>query len=188
MVGNARHRHPTNGFPALLAGERELQHPRQLHGVFEEAFEEIAESVQQHPFGMGRLEFHVVAQHRRELQRIHLAVMGPGGGIVFGSTVVGSTVIARAVFKGGFFGGVLGFSGGGARVGIASRPRPGGCISPQFGIAQLASGCFRFSLDPRGFRLPEQAPLQGIVLGVGSGPWHLDQNRNRIVPSSFSAV
>ena len=131
---------------------------------------------------MGRFELHVVAQHRRELQRIHLAVMGPGRGIVFVSTV-----IATAVFK-GFLGGVLGVSGGGTWVGITSRPRPGGCISPQFGIAQLSGGSLGFSLDPRGFRLPEQAPLQGIVLGVGSGPWHLELNRNRIVPSSFSAV
>ena len=77
VVGNARHRHPADGFAALLSGEGEFQHSGEFDGVLEEAFEEVAQA-KQHPFGMGGLELNVVAQHRRQLQRIQLAVVGPG--------------------------------------------------------------------------------------------------------------
>ena len=173
MVGDARHRDPANGFAAFLAGECELQHPRQLHGVLEEAFEEVSESVEKHPFGMGCLELHVVTQHRRELRWIHLAVMGPGRGIVFRSVV---------------FLWAFGFRCAVVWIGMATCPRSGGSISSQCGIAQFSSGSLGFSCDLREFRLPKQAPLQGVVLGLGSGPLHLRQKRNRIVPSSLAGA
>ena len=78
VVRDARHRYPPDRLAAFLAGEGELQHPGEFDGVFEEAFEEVAQAVEQHPFGMGRFELHVVAQHRCELQRVELAVVGPG--------------------------------------------------------------------------------------------------------------
>ena len=56
VVGDARHWHPADRFAALLAGEGEFQHPREFDGVFEKAFEEVAQAVKQHPLGMGRLE------------------------------------------------------------------------------------------------------------------------------------
>ena len=78
VVGDARHRHPPDRLAAFLTGEGELQHPGEFDGIFEEALEEVAQAVEQHPFGMGRFELHVVAQHRCELQRVQLAVVGPG--------------------------------------------------------------------------------------------------------------
>ena len=78
VVRDARHRYPPNRLAAFLAGEGELQHPGEFDGVFEEAFEEVAQAVEQHPFGIGCFELHVVAQHRCELQRVQLAVVGPG--------------------------------------------------------------------------------------------------------------
>ena len=50
----------------------------QFDVVFEEAFEEVAQAVEQHPLGTGGLELNLVAQHRRELQWIQLAEVGPG--------------------------------------------------------------------------------------------------------------
>jgi hypothetical protein len=78
MVGDARHRHPSDCFAALLTCEGELQHSGEFDRVFEEALEEITEPVEQHPFGVGCFELHVMAQHRGELLQIHLAVVGPG--------------------------------------------------------------------------------------------------------------
>ena len=78
VVGDARHRHPSDRLAAFLAGEGEFQHPGEFDRVFEEAFEEVAQAVEQHPFGMGCFQLHVVAQHRCELQRVQLAVVGPG--------------------------------------------------------------------------------------------------------------
>ena len=71
VVGNARHRHPPVGLARLLAREGELQQLGERDRVFKEAFEKIAEPVEQQPLGMGGLELHVVAQHRRQLKRIH---------------------------------------------------------------------------------------------------------------------
>ena len=45
--------------------------------TFEEALKEVAEPIQQHPFGMGSFEFDVVPQHRSERHRIHQAVVVP---------------------------------------------------------------------------------------------------------------
>ena len=56
MVGDARHRNPADRLAALLAGEGEFQHPREFDRVFEEAFEEVAQAVEQHPLGMGGFE------------------------------------------------------------------------------------------------------------------------------------
>ena len=78
VVGNAGHRYATHRFAGLFAGEGEFKHAREGDGIFEEALKEIAQPVEQHPLGMGGLEFHVVAQHRGELLGIHLAVMSPG--------------------------------------------------------------------------------------------------------------
>ena len=95
MVGNARHRHPPVGLARLLAREGELQQLGERDRVLKEAFEKIAEAVEQQPLGMGGLELHVVAQHRRQLLRIHQGVVVPG----------------RQVGLGGRGGGGLGFVG-----------------------------------------------------------------------------
>jgi len=78
-VGDARHRHPPDGLAGVFAGEGELQQPRELDRVLKEAFKEVPQAVEQHPLRVGRLEFHVVAQHRGELLRVHQAVVVPGG-------------------------------------------------------------------------------------------------------------
>ena len=52
---DACHRHPANAFAALFAGERQLQQSGQFNRIFEKAFEEIAEAIEQHPFGMAAL-------------------------------------------------------------------------------------------------------------------------------------
>ena len=41
-----------------------------------------------HPFGTGGFELYVIAQHGRELLRIHLAVVGPGWVVAAGTAVV----------------------------------------------------------------------------------------------------
>ena len=82
VMRDACHRHPANAFAALFAGERQLQQSGQFNRIFEEAFEEIAQAIEQHPFGMARLELHVVAQHRCELCRVHQAVVAPGGEVI----------------------------------------------------------------------------------------------------------
>ncbi len=79
VVGDAGHRHPADRPAALLAGEGELQQARGGEGVLEEALEEVAQAVEQQAFGVGCLELHVVAQHRRELLGVHQAVVVPGG-------------------------------------------------------------------------------------------------------------
>ena len=104
VVGDARHRHPADALAALLAGERELQQPREQQGVFEEELVEVAEAVEQNPLRMGRLELHVVAQHRAEGGRVHQAVVVPAGQVGVGLGVV-------------FVGGVLAFPGAGGRAG-----------------------------------------------------------------------
>ena len=52
MVRDARHRHSPDRLAALLAGEGELQHPGEFDRVFEEALEEVAQAVKEHPLGM----------------------------------------------------------------------------------------------------------------------------------------
>ena len=81
VVGNACHRHPAHGLAGFLAGEGELEEPGEGNGVFKKAFKKVAQAIEQDPLGMGGLELHVVAQHRRELLRVHQAVVVPGGQI-----------------------------------------------------------------------------------------------------------
>ena len=81
VVGDAGHGHTANRFAGFFAGEGQLQQTGELDRVLKEALEEVAQAVEQHPLGMGRLELHVVAQHRGELLRVHQAVVVPGGKI-----------------------------------------------------------------------------------------------------------
>ena len=77
VVRDAGHRDPPHCLTTLFAGEGEFEHPREGDGVVEEAFEKIPQPIEQHPIGMSALELYVVAQHRREVLRIHLAVVAP---------------------------------------------------------------------------------------------------------------
>ena len=173
VVGNARHRHPAHGLAGFLAGEGELEEPGEGNGVFKEAFEKVAQAIEQHPLGMGGLEFHVVAQHRRELLRVHQAVVVPGG-------QVGVGVLACWV---------LVCSGAGPRGWLAlvwlvrcpglSLPWPAAGIGGQccfiearaieiaLGPERGASG-FGLGLGLGRFRLAKQTPLEGqlrLLLG-----------------------
>ena len=82
VVGDARHRHPADRLAPLLAGQGELEQPRHQDRVFKEAFKKVAQPVQQHPVGVGALELHVVAQHRRQLRGLHQVVVVPGRQVV----------------------------------------------------------------------------------------------------------
>ena len=92
VVGDPRHRHPADRLAGLLAREGELQQSRGGDGVLEEALEEVAQPVEQQPLGVGGLELHVVAQHRRERQGLHQAVVVPGGQVGVGVGVAGAGV------------------------------------------------------------------------------------------------
>ena len=107
VVGDARHRHPADALAALLAGEGELQQAREQQGIFEEELVEVAEAVEQHALRMGRLELHVVTQHRAEGGRVHQAVVVPAGQVGLGLGVA-------------FVGGVLAFTGSVSRAGAAA--------------------------------------------------------------------
>ena len=129
VVGNAGHGHAADGLAPLFAGEGELQHPGEGDGIFKEALEEIAEPIEQHPLGMGGFELHVVAQHRGELLRIHLAVVGPGRFIGVAAGVRVRFRIGRAGFGCLALPGArgrIGAQGGVAEVVLSGVHRPGG--------------------------------------------------------------
>ena len=84
VVGQARHRHPPHAFAGILAGEGQLQQARQQDRVLKEALKEVPQPVEQHPLWLGRLELHVMAQHRGQGGRIHQAVVVPAGQIRIG--------------------------------------------------------------------------------------------------------
>ena len=149
-MGNARHRHTADGFAPFLAGEREFQQAGELDRILEEALEEVPEAVEQNPLGVRRLQLHVMAQHRGQLLRIHLAVVGPGGQIV----------VLRVVRRAG------GVRAGGARFGLPAAAGSGGGIGAQVGVGLLAQLWIRGADWAaggflRGFMLAEQAALQG---------------------------
>ena len=84
VVGQARHRHPPQALAGILARQGQLQQARQQDRVLKEALKEVPQPVEQHPLWLGRLELHVVAQHRGQGGRIHQAVVVPAGQIRVG--------------------------------------------------------------------------------------------------------
>ena len=84
VVGQARHRHPPQALAGILARQGQLQQARQQDRVLKEALKEVPQPVEQHPLWLGRLELHVVAQHRGQGGRIHQAVVVPAGQIRIG--------------------------------------------------------------------------------------------------------
>ena len=111
-----------------------------------------------------------MAQHRGELLRIHLAVMGPGRFVLRAGVWIGAERCCGAVLACG--GLALAWTGGG--------------IGAEFVIAEIVAGCRRLAAGWRrcgGFWCAEQIALQCVVLGLGSGPRHRLHTRNRIVPS-----
>ena len=95
-----------------------------MRKVFKEALKEIPQPVEQHPFGMGGLELHVVAEHRGELLGVHLAVVGPGGLIVVAGLVV---PVGRRMIQFGW-----------GRLGL-TEAWASDCVSTQGGIAEIAA-------------------------------------------------
>jgi len=154
VVGDARHRYPTERLAGLLAGEGELQQAGEADGVLEEALEEVAQAVEQHPLGMGALEFHVVAQHRRELLGLHQAVVMPA------RQVAGLADLAFGWSGGRFRGGSGAFTGGGAAAGIGGARVPPGASAaaarpgPGIGFQIVGVKVARLRLGVRPARFP----------------------------------
>ena len=180
VVGNARHRHPADGLAGFLAGQGELEEPGEGNGVFKEAFEKVAQAIEQYPLGMGGLELHVVAQHRRELLRVHQAVVVPGGQI-------GAGVLACCCA-----GWVLVCRWAGPRGGLALAwlvccpglplPWPAAGIGGQGCFIEIAQGLERggsgfglgWGLELGRFRLAKQTSLEGqlrLLLGWRGHGW-----------------
>ena len=177
VVGNARHRHPAHGLAGFFAGEGELEEPGEGNGVFKEAFEKVAQAIEQHPLGMGGLELHVVAQHRGELLRVHQAVVVPGGqigaGVLAGprgwlalawlARCPGLSLSGPAAGIGGQFGSVEGCFIKARAIEIAQGPERG---ASGFGLG--------WGLGFGRFRLAKQTPLQGqlrLLLGWRGHGW-----------------
>ena len=164
VMRDARHRHPADGFAALFAGERQLQQPGQFNRIFEEAFEEIAQAIKQHPFGMARLELHVVAQHRCELCRVHQAVVGPGRFIALAGGWAASSGCVAAVRP------AL------AWLGSCALPRPGaGVIGAEFVVAECRGCGLRVRCWADGAAVsgaPNRLPCRAVRQGHGRGPGH----------------
>ncbi len=159
MVGDAGHRHPAQGLAGVLAGEGELQQARQQDRVLEEEFVEVAQPVEQHPVGMGRLEFHVVAQHRGEGGRVQQGMVVPAGQISIRARLdrrLRGQVRRRR--------GLSGVGGRGRSVLAAAAPGPGAGIGQQGLLVELvpARRC-RLGGTPEGLR-PKQVPLQARIV------------------------
>ena len=177
-MGDPCHGHAADGFAPLFAGEGELQQAREGDGVLEETLKEVAEAIQQHPLGVGGLDFHVVAQHRGELALIHLAVVGPGG-LVF---VVVVCVVCLCV------GCLVGDRGHLRRLTLAGTA--GGIIA-EGGVAEITAGidwlvCFSSSYG-WWFWIAEQAALQGQFRLGFSGSRHGSDSGAQIVGASAAA-
>ena len=176
VVRDAGHGYAADRFTPFLAREGEFQHPRELDGVFEEAFEEVAKAVQQHALGMLSLELHVVAQHRRQQGLIHFAVVGPGRSIAV-EVVVFDLVAGRLRLVAGV---------------DLPLPRASCRIGAEAGIAEvLQLCCDASSVGSCGWLLcrigaAEQIALQGQLLRLGSGAGHRTRDIGWIVPMAFT--
>ena len=164
VMGNAGHRHAPDCLATVLAGEGELQNPGEFNSILKKAFKEITKPIKKDALGMLSLELHVMAQHWRELGRIHLAVVSPGGFVAAGVVVAGA-----------FGGWVCALVG--ALLALLALAGPGGGIGAEAGVAEVFQlGCSRLDGTAfggfSGFRIPEQASLKGLRVGLGSGARH----------------
>ena len=178
VVGNARHRHPAHGLAGFLAGQGELEEPGEGNGVFKKAFKKVAQAIEQHPLGMGGLELHVVAQHRRELLRVHQAVVVPGGQIG-----VGVLACCLVALRGGLARAWL------VRCPGLPLPGPAAGIGGQCCFIEIAQGPERgasgfglgWGLGLGRFRLAKQTSLEGqlrLLLGWRGHGWGASTGRS----------
>jgi len=147
VVGQARHRHPPQALAGLLAGEGQFQQTRQQDRVLEETLKKVPQPVEQHPLRLGRLEFHVVAQHRGQGRRIHLAVVVPAGQVRVGlggvGVVLGRIPCRRWRLDRRRAGGLGALAGAGGRIGLqGGLIQQGACAGiRRRGLAGACGGC-----------------------------------------------
>ena len=170
VVGDARHRHPAQGLAGVLAGEGELEQAREQDRVLEEELVEVAEAVKQHPVRMGRLQLHVVPQHRGECRRVHQGMVVPAGQVAIGLRAGvagrrrGATGVANARHT-GLLAVALRAGGGHGRWPLPAGAGPGAGIGQQGLVVRGVPIGRRLRCQHGGLgRAPEQVPLQGRIV------------------------
>ena len=96
VVGDARHRDPADRLAAFLAGEGELQHLGRVRWRLRKSTRRSRPGGRAGPVRDGP-QLYVVAQHRCELQRVQLAVVGPGRFVTAGFGIVCRLFFAAAL-------------------------------------------------------------------------------------------